>query len=126
MSMKVICITVALLVAGVSSQAFSKALSASAKAEIRTLLIALGSSGCDFYRNGTWHDSAKARAHIESKLAYLERKELVASAEEFIELGATRSSSSGEAYQVRCAGKAPEPSATWLRRQLMQVRGGAQ
>ena len=105
--------------------AYGKELPAPAKAEVQTLLNALGNSGCEFYRNGTWYDSAKAKDHIESKLAYLERKELIASAEEFIKLGATKSSRSGEAYQVRCPGQNPEPSATWLERQLKQVRGAA-
>ena len=35
--------------------------------EIGHLLSSLSSSGCKFYRNGTWHDSEAARAHLEKK-----------------------------------------------------------
>ena len=34
------------------------------KAEIQHLLDYLGSSGCQFFRNGGWHSSADARDHV--------------------------------------------------------------
>jgi hypothetical protein len=107
----------------VSAYAQAKSLSEPARAEIQQLLSALGNSQCEFYRNGTWHNSVKAKEHIASKLEYLERKELVSSTEEFIALAATKSSRSGEAYRVRCPGQSPEPSATWLERRLKSLRG---
>lgn len=107
----------------VSAYAQAKSLSEPARAEIQQLLSALGNSQCEFYRNGTWYSSVKAKQHIAAKLEYLEKKELVSSTEEFITLVATKSSRSGEAYQVRCAGQIPEPSATWLERRLKSLRG---
>lgn len=39
-------------------------------------------SGCTFIRNGSEYPAAEARAHLQKKLDYLERKDLVASSEE--------------------------------------------
>ena len=51
----------------------------------------------------------------------------VASTEQFIELAATKSSSSGQSYQVKCGAVAAVPSAQWLGQQLKQIRAtGAQ
>ncbi|MDF5823763.1 DUF5329 family protein [Pseudomonas aeruginosa] len=49
-------------------------------------------SGCTFIRNGSEYPAAEARAHLQKKLDYLERKDLVASSEDFIERAATQSS----------------------------------
>ncbi|MEZ0272494.1 MAG: DUF5329 domain-containing protein [Methylophilaceae bacterium] len=111
------------ILAAVSAYAQAKSLSEPARVEIQQLLSALGNSQCEFYRNGTWHSSVKAKQHIASKLEYLERRELVSSTEDFIALAATKSSKSGEPYQVQCPGKSPEPSATWLERRLKSLRG---
>jgi len=81
-----------------------------ARAEIDHLLDTLGRSGCEFYRNGTWYGAAEARSHLETKLGYLVKKNLVSTADEFVDLAATKSSMSGEPYQVRCAPAAPVPS----------------
>lgn len=53
-------------------------------------------SGCTFIRNGSEYPAAEARAHLQKKLDYLERKDLVASSEDFIERAATQSSLSGK------------------------------
>lgn len=98
------------------------ALSTSARAEVDALLSRLAQSGCRFQRNGEWHGAAKAREHLERKLAYLERRGRLESAEQFIEQVASGSSVSGEAYRVQC-GKAPAvTSAAWLRAQLRALR----
>lgn len=97
-------------------------LPAAAKAEVTALLGRLQASSCEFNRNGDWHAAAEARAHLERKLAYLEDKNLVKTAEEFIERGASKSSMSGKPYLVRCAGAAPVESKVWLTRELTALR----
>jgi hypothetical protein len=97
-------------------------LPASARAEVDALLSHLQASGCEFNRNGSWYAGADAKAHLLKKLDYLEGKDLVKTAEQFIERGASGSSMSGKPYLVRCAGKAPVESAKWLTAELRQVR----
>lgn len=100
-------------------------LSISSRQEIDLLLEKLGNSSCEFYRNGAWHDSGKAQAHLQRKLAYLIDKHQVGSAEEFIEIGASRSSISGKPYLVRC-NKQPEiRSDVWLQKELDSIRMNA-
>lgn len=104
--------------------AFAAPLPAPARADVDALLNRLQTSGCEFNRNGTWYAGAEARAHLLKKLDYLEGKDMVATAEQFIERGASSSSMSGKPYLVRCAGKAPVESAAWLKAELQQVRAG--
>lgn len=68
-----------------ASVANAAPLPATARAEVDALLTRLQSSGCQFNRNGSWHAGAEARAHLLKKLDYLERKNLVQTAEQFIE-----------------------------------------
>jgi hypothetical protein len=100
-------------------------LSPAAKAEVDGLLSRLEGSGCDFNRNGTWYPAAEVKPHLLRKLRYLEERGMVQSAEQFIELGASTSSMSGQAYLVKCAGGAPVPSASWLQSQLQLMRSAA-
>jgi hypothetical protein len=93
--------------------------------EIQTLLAAMEQSGCEFYRNGSWHNATDARAHLARKLAEVERRHPPRSADEFIDVVATRSSISGEPYRVRCPGVAPIASATWFRQTLERSRQSA-
>ena len=97
-------------------------LSPGAKAEIDGLMSGLEGSGCEFNRNGKWYSGAEAKAHLLRKLQYLEDHGAVQSTEQFIELAATGSSMSGSPYLVKCDGRAPVPSATWLRLELQSVR----
>jgi hypothetical protein len=93
-----------------------------AKSEVAAVLARLEASGCQFNRNGTWHSGAEARSHLQSKLEYLESKGAPKSAEEFIDLAATKSSFTGTPYQVKCGAEASIPSAVWLKLQLQEVR----
>ncbi len=93
-----------------------------ARTEITHLLGAVEKSGCKFQRNGSWHDAAAARKHLEKKFAYLEKKSLAPSAELFIERGAATSSTSGKPYQMQCAGSGPVPSSQWLNAELKRYR----
>ncbi len=94
-----------------------------ATAEISYLLEFVGKSGCAFQRNGTWHSSIQAQAHLGDKYDYLRKHGKIKSAEDFIELAATRSSLTGRSYEVRCAGATPQPSSLWLAAALARHRG---
>ncbi len=89
--------------------------------EIGQLLSYLETSGCEFQRNGQWHDARAARAHIEAKYRYLLQRDLVQTTDDFIANAATSSSMGGGPYQVRC-GSRIDPSADWLRTELVRLR----
>ena len=93
-----------------------------AKREITRLMESLSSSSCEFNRNGTWYGAAKAREHLQRKYDYLLKKNLVDTAEQFIERAASRSSFSGKAYRVRCPGQAERDSEDWFRDRLQRLR----
>lgn len=109
----------ALLAAAASAHA---APSAQAERETEQLIQALGRSGCEFERNGTWYGAAQAQEHLRTKLAYLRKRGLADTAELFIERGASQSSLSGRAYHVRCGAAAATTSAAWLQAKLVQLR----
>jgi hypothetical protein len=88
--------------------------------EISYLLTYVGSSGCDFFRNGSWYDSKRAEEHLRNKYAALSAG--VDTAEEFIEKTATKSSFSGRAYQVKCGGGDIVSSHDWLIDTLTRFR----
>jgi len=111
-----------LILASVASLVTAAPLPPPARAEVDALLTRLQSSGCEFNRNGSWYSGTEAKAHLLKKLDYLEGKDLVKTAEQFIEQGASTSSMSGKPYLVRCAGKAPVESGQWLKAELLQVR----
>lgn len=89
--------------------------------EVSSLLGRLAASRCEFYRNGSWYGAAAAQKHLQKKYQYLADHSMIASTEDFIRQGATTSSSSGEAYRVRCEGRV-EASADWLTRELQAIR----
>lgn len=91
--------------------------------EISKLMDALADSGCQFQRNGRWYGAAEARSHLQRKYDYLQKKNLVASGEQFIARAATESSMSGKAYRVRCPGQPEQASASWFGEQLRRLRG---
>lgn len=109
----------------VAAAAHAEPLAPSVRAEIDTLLAKLSSSACQFNRNGSWHSAAEAKAHLLGKLGQLERKDLVRSAEQFIERGASGSSVSGKAYLVKCGNAEAVPSQQWLTAELKALRGTA-
>ena len=96
-----------------------------ARAEIGALLTSLERSGCEFNRNGSWHSGSEAKTHLLRKLQYLEDKDAVSTTEQFIERGASTSSSTGKPYLVRCPGAAPIESKQWLMARLATVRASA-
>jgi hypothetical protein len=95
------------------------------RAEIHALLEKLSASGCQFNRNGSWHNAVEAKSHLLNKLGYLEDKDLVWTAEQFIERGASGSSVSGKPYLVKCGNAEAVPSQLWLSVELKVLRGAA-
>ncbi len=91
-------------------------------AEIESLLSIVGESGCQFYRNGIWYTGTDAQAHLDQKYRYLRQSGAAGTAEEFITLVATKSSVSGEVYQIRCGSQPPVSSAQWLGAELKRLR----
>jgi Family of unknown function (DUF5329) len=90
--------------------------------EVDFLLGYIAESGCEFYRNGTWHDPKAAQAHLRGKYTYLAARSLINSAEDFIEKVATQSSFSGEPYRVKCRDGATASTNEWLRAELARFR----
>jgi hypothetical protein len=100
-------------------------LASSQRSEIDALMVTLQSSACEFNRNDSWHNAVEAKTHLLRKLDYLEGKNAVQSTEQFIELAASKSSLSGQAYQVKCGSAAAVDSKTWLTTQLKRIRSTA-
>lgn len=92
------------------------------KAEIAHLFSVLEGSNCQFSRNGSWYAAKEASAHLQTKYKYLQGKDLVPSAEKFIERAATESSFSGKAYQIKCADKVVQASSLWFQSALDKYR----
>jgi hypothetical protein len=93
-----------------------------ARAEINALLTKLQTSACEFSRNGSWYGADQARSHLQTKLNYLEDRNAVQTAEQFIDLAASGSSMSGKPYLVRCGASAPVESKVWLTAELKALR----
>jgi hypothetical protein len=102
--------------------AYAAPAAAPVRAEIEALLSKLETAGCQFNRNGSWYSGAQAKTHLLRKLEYIESHGTVQSTEQFIDLAASRSSSSGKAYQVKCGNEAPLESGIWLKQKLASVR----
>ena len=100
-------------------------LPARTQAEIRHLLDYISQSGCRFGRNGDWADTNAARDHVEFKYQYLRNRGMIASAEDFIDKAASRSSLSGKEYLVQCPGTPAAPTGGWLRAELDHYRRGS-
>ena len=94
---------------------------ASSAHEIQHLLDYVGGSSCTFVRNGVESDAAAARKHLATKYRYARSR--IGSAEDFIQLVASRSSMTGEPYLVRC-GSSQSLSADWLTDELRRYREG--
>lgn len=108
-----------------ASPTFAADLPAKSRAEIDALLNRLGTSGCQFNRNGSWYSSTDAKAHLAKKLNYLVEKRKLDGTEQFIKLAASSSSMSGKPYQVRCGDSQPVASQTWLTTELQTIRAKA-
>ena len=94
----------------------------SAQVEINYLLGFIEVSGCQFYRNGSWYDSKKAQAHLRNKYEALASRNLIKTAEDFIDLGASESSMSGRPYEIRCGECKSVTTGPWLHDVLTRYR----
>jgi len=115
-------LTLAAALALGAAPAGAAATAAGVRAEIDALLARLQASDCQFGRNGTWYAGTEAKDHLLRKLSAIEGRTTVASTEQFIELAASRSSTTGRPYAVRCAAQAATPSQQWLTQQLTVLR----
>lgn len=93
-----------------------------ARREIAGLMGALDGSQCRFQRNGSWHDAAEARAHLQRKYDYLLKKNQVDTAEQFIARAASQSSLSGKPYRIACPGQPEQTAAAWFGARLAAIR----
>ena len=100
-------------------------LSSTAQKEITQLLDRIEASNCSFNRNGSWYPAGEARKHLQMKLDYMVKRNMLGSAEEFISKAATASSVSGEVYQIRCGTQPPIASAVWLTTELKRIRSSS-
>lgn len=96
--------------------------SADARREIGQLIASLDGSQCQFQRNGSWYGPADARSHLQRKYDYLLKKDMVDTAEQFIERAASQSSMSGKAYRIRCPGQPEQTAAAWFGARLQALR----
>jgi hypothetical protein len=94
--------------------------------EIDYLLQQVETSGCGFYRNGSWYDGPHAMAHLRMKYNYLVARNLISSAEDFIDKAASKSSMSGQPYKIRCDDGSVIESSQWLRKALERYRAAKQ
>lgn len=117
-------ICVSLLLLTVSSFVYAGDLDPTTQSEIDHLFKFISTSACDFKRNGTWYKASEASEHIHTKYAYLVKRNLVSSTEQFIERAATKSSITGLKYMVRCNGVTEVSSADWLKTELAAYRLG--
>jgi Family of unknown function (DUF5329) len=93
-----------------------------AQTEISYLLGFIEGSACEFFRNGSWYEGKKAAAHLRDKYEFLAMGDRIQTAEDFIEEAATKSSLSGQPYQVRCGRDQAVASNQWLRDALERYR----
>lgn len=115
----------AMLLAATLHGAALAAPEATVQAEIAHLLDYVAMPGCEFNRNGSWHEGAEARSHLKHKYDYLVKRDLVTNAESFIERGASESSMSGKRYLVRCGGGKAVASGPYLTEELKRFRARA-
>ncbi len=89
--------------------------------EIQHLLLYIKNSGCKLERNGKKYGGTKSYKHIQKKYEHYKNK--INTAEEFIELCATRSLLSGREYKVYCSEYSmPVNADYWLLEELRNYR----
>jgi hypothetical protein len=90
--------------------------------EVAHLLDFVRDSPCQFNRNDTWHDGKEARQHLEMKYDALASRGMIGKAEDFIDRAASKSSLSGQKYQIRCEDGKTISSGQWLSEELKRYR----
>ncbi|MGJ7489012.1 DUF5329 family protein [Variovorax sp. ZT4R33] len=74
----------------------------------------------NFLRNGSSHTAAEAAQHMQAKYAYF--KEKIVTAEDFIDLCASRSEMTGKPYMVKMGDAAPVEANAFLKDELRALR----
>lgn len=69
-------VTVLLLLVGFCSSVLAGGLDPTTEKEIAYLISYLGSSGCQFNRNGAWYSASRAVSHLNRKYEYLRKRNL--------------------------------------------------
>ena len=105
-----------------SSNVIAANISISTQQEIQYLFKALENSDCKFNRNGSWYTATEASAHLQKKYKYLADHNYISTAESFIDAGASKSSASGKAYEVKCGDGKPVESKQWFINTLKNYR----
>jgi len=114
--------SVALLVAFVAAGDARAGPPVEVQLEVHFLLGYVEGSGCEFQRNGSWHDAPAAQAHLRDKFNALALRDRVKTTEQFIERAASESSMSGQPYLIRCNGGPTKTSKQWLSDELARLR----
>lgn len=96
---------------------------APADKEISHLLAYVQSSNCIFIRNGKEYSAEEALEHINEKYQYFEDE--IETAENFIDLSASKSTISGKPYLIQCQQAEVMPSRDWLLLELSRYRRDA-
>lgn len=87
---------------------------------VQYLIAHVAASGQTFFRNGKTYTPADAAAHMNKK--YQHFKDEIETAEDFIDLCATRSLLTGEPYLVADGKGGQQKTADWLRTLLADYR----
>jgi hypothetical protein len=87
--------------------------------EIQHLFDFIVQSECTFIRNKTEYTASEARDHMQRKYDYAKR--WIANTEQFISRIASKSSMSGNRYQIRCEDQLIY-SDNWLKQELQRYR----
>jgi len=88
--------------------------------EIAYLLNFVKNTNCQYERNGDKHNGVDAAKHIKKKYDYYEDD--IKSAEQFIELSASKSTMSGKSYTIYCPNEPSISSQLWLLEALKAFR----
>ena len=88
--------------------------------DINHLLAFVANPSCQYERNGSVYDGARAEKHIKKKYEYF--KDRINSAEDFIKYSATKSTMSGKQYKIYCENMATQNSSDWRLDELKKYR----
>ncbi len=102
-----------------STTAAESAAQSESAAAIEYLLGSVAASDLQFMRNGKAHTGAEAAEHMRRKYKHFDDR--IQSADDFIDLAATKSMLSGKKYTVRTA-DVEMATADWLRAALADYR----
>ena len=119
---KTLFVTAAFCAYGAAVPAAGTAVPSYVEFEVEHLLSFVENSGCEYFRNGFWYGPKDAVAHLRMKYDYLNGFGRIHTAEDFIDLAASKSSISGLPYRIKCNNGPEQMSAPWLRDELLHFR----